>query len=206
MVEKRPKSGYLPDKTLNLLKVHMNTPNIRDFCYKNTQWSIFQAEYTKKLGYSMIFFRKIGKITLFHTKLTSRINTTGRKIQKIGFYGKRSTNFKSFPLQLITQITIIVEHTEKFAQFATLHNTNKLVRNSHVLSQKSGIFSSATAIFSKKHKLFTHKILKQQVITHTSIVKRIMVSVTNMHPSSSNALLCQLVSQTYRLLHKILNK
>ena len=60
----------------------------------------------------MVFFRKIRKITVFHTKLISSINIVDRQIRKIGFYGKTSTNFKSFSLQLIAQVTIIVEHTE----------------------------------------------------------------------------------------------
>ena len=146
---------------LILLKVHTNTLNIRDFHYKNTQWSLFQAEYTEKSEYSMIFSQKIRKITLFHTKLTSRINTTGRKIRKIGFCGKTSTNFKSFPLQLITQIAIIVEGTENLHNSQLYTIQNKLVRNSHVLSQKSGIFLKYHSnCSSNKCKLHTHKFSK----------------------------------------------
>ena len=48
----------------------------------------------------------------------------------------------------------------KFVKFATLHNTTKSVRNSHILSQKSGISSSATTIAFQKRKLLTHKNLK----------------------------------------------
>ena len=145
---------------LILLKVHTNTLNIRDFRYKNTQWSVFQAKYTKKSGYLMIFFRKIGKITLFHTRLTSRINIAGRKIRKIGFYGKTSTNFKSFPLQLITQITIIVEHTENSHNSQLYTIQNKIVRNSHVLSQNLAFSQVPQQLFFNKRKLLTHKILK----------------------------------------------
>ena len=38
----------------------------------------------------------------------------------------------------------------KFIKSVTLHNTTKLVRNSHLLSQKSGISSSATTIAFQK--------------------------------------------------------
>ena len=97
---------------LILLKVHTNTPNTRDFRHKSSQSKRFYAEYTEKSGYSMVFFRKIGKITVFHTKLTTSISLVGRKIRKIGFYDKTGTIFKSFPLQEIAKVTIIVEHTE----------------------------------------------------------------------------------------------
>ena len=144
---------------LILPKVHTNTPNIQDFRFKNIQWGIFQAEYTKKSGYSMVFFRKNRENHSISQKLFSRINVVGRKIRKIGFYGKTSTNIKSFPLQLIPQITIIVEHTDN------LHNSQlyTIQTNSHVLSQKNLAFSqSATAIVLQKRKLLTHKIIKQQ--------------------------------------------
>ena len=98
----------------------------------------------------------------------------GRKIRKIGFYGKTSTNFKSFPLQLITQITIFVEDTENSHNSQLYTIQNKSVRNSHVLSQKSGIFSSATAIVQQTNANCSHtKFSKQQLTAHTSIVKRI---------------------------------
>ena len=156
----------------------------------------------------MIFFRKIGKITLFHTKLTSRLNATGRKIQKIKFCGKTSTNFKSFPLQQITQITIIVENTENSHNPQLYTIQNKLVRNSHVLSQKSGIFSSATTIvLQTSAKCSCTKFSKQQLTAHMSIVKRIMVSVTNTHPSSSNiTIVVTGVSKQSNIAHKLLNK
>ena len=189
---------------LILLKVHTNTPNIRDFRSNNIQWSVFQAEYTEKLGYSMVFFRKIGKITVFHTKLTTSISLVGRKIRKIGFYDKTGTIFKSFSLQKIAKVTIIVEHT-KNSQNSRLYT---IENNSNQSSEKFSPIVSKIWHFLKCHNNCystsvncTHtKISKQQLTAHTFIVKRIMVSVTNTHLSSSNALLCQLVSQTHKLL------
>ena len=171
---------------------------------KNIQWSVFQAEYTEKSGHSMVFFRKIGKITIFHTKLTTSISLVGRKIRKIGFYDKTGTIFKSFPLQEITKITIIVKYTENSQnlRLCTIEN------NSNQSSEKFSPIVSKIWHFLKCHNNCyltsvncSHtKISKQQLIAHTSIVKRITVSVTNTHNSSSNALLCQLVSQAHKLL------
>ena len=72
-----------------------------------------QAEYTEKLGYSMVFFRKI---TILRSKLFPSIKFVGRKLRKIRFFAKTSNVLKSFPLQLVAQYTI-VEHTEN------LHNS-----------------------------------------------------------------------------------
>ena len=121
----------------------------------------------------MKFFRKIGKFAIIGEKLGLKPNKLGRKHRK-------------------------------FIKFATLHNTTKLVRNSHLLSQKSGIFSSATTIVISLSVNCSHtKISKEQLTTYTPIVKRITVSVTNTHLSSSNVLLCQLVSQTHKLLKQL---
>ena len=96
---------------LILLKVHANTPNIRDFRFKNIQWSVLQAEYTENSGYSMRFFRKIGKFAIIGEKLGLQPNILGRKLRKIGFFAKTSNTLKSFALQLVAQVTI-VENTK----------------------------------------------------------------------------------------------
>ena len=75
-----------------------------------------QAEYTENSGYSMVFFRKIGKITILHTKLISSIKFVGKKLRKIGFFAKTSNVLMSISLQLVAQY-MIVEHTEN------LHNS-----------------------------------------------------------------------------------
>ena len=41
----------------------------------------------------MRFFQKIGKIAFISRKLTKGPNNLGRKLRKIGFFGKTSTNF-----------------------------------------------------------------------------------------------------------------
>ena len=59
----------------------------------------------------MVFFQKIGKITILHTELTSSIKFAGRKLRKIGFFAKTINVLKSFSLQLVAQVTI-VENTK----------------------------------------------------------------------------------------------
>ena len=113
----------------------------------------------------MIYFPKIGKTTIFHTKSTSSTNITGKKIRKIGFYGKTSSNFKSFSLKLIAQVTIIVEHTE----------------NSHLLSQIWHFLKCHNNCYSTSVNCSHAKISKEQLPPHMPIVKRITVSVTNTH-------------------------
>ena len=84
-----------------------------------------QAEYTENSGYSMVFFRKIGKITILHTKLISSIKFADRKLRKIGFFAKTSNVFKSFALQLVAQDTI-VEHTKiRTIRDSTQYNTSQ---------------------------------------------------------------------------------
>ena len=86
-------------------------PNIRDFRFKTCSGAFLHAEYTENSGYLMVFFRKIGKITISHTKLISSIKFGGRKLRKIGFFTKTSNVFMSFALKLVAQVTI-AEHTE----------------------------------------------------------------------------------------------
>ena len=57
----------------------------------------------------MRFFRKIGKFALFSIKLTIKSNNLGRKLQKIGFFAKISTNFRKLFLQIITCGYILVQ-------------------------------------------------------------------------------------------------
>ena len=104
-----------------------------------------QAESTENSGYSMAFFKKIGKITILCTKLISSFKFVGRKLRKIGFFAKTSNVLKSFSLQLVAQYTI-VEHTENSHNLRLYTIHHKPVRNSHLLSQISGISSSAKTI------------------------------------------------------------
>ena len=158
-----------------------------------------QAEYTKNLGYSMVFFRKIGKITILHTRLISSIKFAGRKLRKIRFFAKTSNVLRSFSLQLVAQDTI-VEHTKNSHNSHLYTNSEKF---SSIVSKIWHFLKCQNNCYFNKRKLLTHKNLREQLTAHTSIVKRIMVSVTNTHLSSSNALLCQLVSQTHKLLKQL---
>ena len=83
---------------LILLKIYMKTPNTRDFHHKSLNYSIFYAEYTKNLGYSMRFFRKIGKITVISVLLIKKPNNLGRKLRKNGFFAITSKNFRKYYL------------------------------------------------------------------------------------------------------------
>ena len=186
-------------KTLISLQIYTKTPNTRDFRHKILNYSVFKAEYTENSGYSMIFFRKIGKITILHTKLISSIKFVGRKLRKIGIFAKTSNVLKSFSLQLVAQDTI-VEHTKNSHNSHLYTNSEKF---SPIVSKIWHFLKCHNNCYSNRRKVLTHKNLKEQLTPHTSIVKRIAVSVTNMHLSSSNALLCQLVPQTHKLLKQL---
>ena len=165
------KSGYSLYKMLILLKVHTNNLNIRDFRFKTYSGAFLQAEYTENSGYSMVFFRKIRKITISHTKLISSIKFVGRKLRKIGFFAKTSNVFMSFALKLVAQVTI-AEHTENSHNSHLYTIQHKSVRNSHLLSQRFGISSSATTIvIPTSVNCSQAKISKEQLTPHTSIVK-----------------------------------
>ena len=84
--EKSEKLGYSLIKMLILLKIYTKTPNTRDFRHKNSQSEHFHAEYTENSGYSMRFFQKIGKFTVFSIKLTIKPNNLSRKLRKVGFF------------------------------------------------------------------------------------------------------------------------
>ena len=92
----------------------------------------------------------------------------------------------------------------KFAKFATLHNTTQIDEKSSPIVIKIWHFLKCHNNCISKSVNCSHiKISKEQLTAHTPIVKRISVSVTNTHLSSSNALLCQLVSQTHKLLKQL---
>ena len=86
----------------------------------------------------------------------------------------------------------------------TLHNTTQISEKfSPIVSKIWHFLKCHNNCYFNKRKLLTHKNLKEQLTAHTPIVKRIMVSVTNTHLSSSNALLCQLVPQMHKLLKQL---
>ena len=110
--------------------------------------------------------------------------------------------FSSYFLQKPS--TIIVEHTENSHNSRLYTIQHKTVRNSHLLSHKLAFSQVPQQLFFKQVQIaLTQNSQKQQLTAHTPIVKRIMVSVTNTHPSSSNAQLCQLVPQMHKLLKLI---
>ena len=121
----------------------------------------------------MRFVRKIGKFAIISVKLGLKPNNWVKSTEN-------SHNSRLYTIQ------------------------HKSVRNSHLLSQISGISSNAkTIVISTSINCSHTKISKEQLTAHMPIVKRIAVSVTNTHLSSSNALLCQLVSQTHKLLKQL---
>ena len=76
------KIGIFADQDAYFTKNLHETPNTRDFRHKSLNYSIFYAEYTKNSGYSMRFFRKIGKFAIIGVKLTLKPNNLGRKLEK----------------------------------------------------------------------------------------------------------------------------
>ena len=96
---------------LILLKVHTNTPNIRDFRFKNIQWSVFAGRIHRKLGIFDEIFPKNQKNHNIAHKVNFKYQICGWKLRKIGFFAKTSNVLKSLSLQLVAQVTI-VEHTE----------------------------------------------------------------------------------------------
>ena len=145
----------------------------------------------RKLGVFDEIFPKNWKFRIISYKSKLKINIVGRKIQKIGFYGKTSTNFQSFSLQLIAQITNCCRTHQKnknLPNSSPYTIQNKIVRNSHVLSQNLAFFSSATTIVLQTSANCSHtKFSKQQLTAHTSIVKRIMAKCYKHAPLSSKS-------------------
>ena len=74
----------------------------------------------------------------------------------------------------------------------TLHNTTQISEKfSPIITKIWHFLKCHNNCISKSVNCSHIKISKEQLTAHTPIVKRITVSVTNMHLSSSNALLCQ---------------
>ena len=121
----------------------------------------------------MRFFRKIRKFAIIGIKLGQKPNKLGRKHRK-------------------------------FTKFATLHNTAQISEKfSPIVTKIWHFLKCHNNCISKSVNCSHIKISKEQLTAHTPIVKRITVSVTNTHLSSSNTLLCQLVSQTHKLLKQL---
>ena len=74
----------------------MKTPNTRDFCHNNSQLERFHAEYTKNSGYSMRFFQKIGKFSLFGIKLTINLTIWVENSEKSDFLLKQVRIFTHY--------------------------------------------------------------------------------------------------------------
>ena len=86
------KLAYSLSKMLISIQITTKTPNIRDFRHNNSKFDRVHAEYTKNSGYSMRFFRKIGKICINWYKINHISNNLGRKLRKIGIFTKTGTN------------------------------------------------------------------------------------------------------------------
>ena len=163
---------------------------------------MLHAKYTENSGYSMRFFRKIGKFVIIGIKLSIKPNKLGRKLRKIGFFAKTGNTSKSLSLQLVAQVSI-VENTEN-SHNTRLYTIQQIGEKFSPIITKSGISSSATTIAFQKRKLLTHKNLKGAINRHSPIVKRITASVTNTHLSSSNAQITKTTKTSvyYKLQHK----
>ena len=154
------KIGYSLIKMLISLKIYTKTPNTQDFHNKNSQFK-------QKLGIFDEIFLKNREIHIIWYKINHKSNNLGRKLRKIGFFGKTGTNFHTLFLQIsicgykLTQklknncftiqiyvvifhklyltktSTIIVENTKNSPNSSSYTIENKIVRNSHLLSHKN---------------------------------------------------------------------
>ena len=105
----------------------------------------------------MRFSQKIGKFAIIGIKLGLKPNKLGRKHRK-------------------------------FAKFATLHNTTQISEKfSPIVTKIWHFLKCHNNCISKSVNCSHIKISKEQLTAHMPIVKRITVSVTNTHLSSSNA-------------------
>ena len=74
----------------------MKTPNTRDFHHKNSKIERFHAEHTENSGYSMRFFRKIGKLALFGIKLNIDLTIWVENSEKSDFSLKQVRIFAHY--------------------------------------------------------------------------------------------------------------
>ena len=152
------------------IKITTKTPNIRDFRNNYSKFERFHAEYTENSGYSMRFFRKIGKIAVISIILIKKPNNWVENSEKsdfslelVGIFAIISTNnymwihiskiAKTAIFSTQTKVetihklilqkpsTIIVENTENPPNSSSYTIEHKVVRNSHLLFHKAGIFS-----------------------------------------------------------------
>ena len=157
----------------------------------------------------MRFFRKIGKFVIIGEKLGLKPNILGRKLRKIGFFAKTCNTLKkkkSFALQLVAQVTIVENTKKKNSQNSRLYTiqTKSGEKSSPIVTKIWHFLKCHNNCISKSVNCSHIKISKEQLIAHTPIVRRSTVSVTNTHLSSSNALLCLLVSQTHKSLKQLI--
>ena len=115
---------------------------------------------------------------------------------------------KSHNLNLTKYPQIIVENTENSPNSSTYTIEYKIVRIPHLFFSKFGIFSSVMAIVLQTSSNCSYtKHQEQQLTAHTSIVERIMASVTNTHPYLQTHYCihwCKSVNQHHQV--QILNK
>ena len=118
----------------------------------------------------MRFFRKIGKFAIIGIKLGQKPNKLGRKHRK-------------------------------FAQFATLHNTTQTSEKfSPIITKIWHFLKCHNNCISKSVNCSHTKISKEQLTAHMPIVKRITVSVTNTHLSSSTGVTNAQITKTTKNL------
>ena len=161
------------------IKITTKTPNIRDFCHNISKFERFHAEYTENSGYSIGFFRKIGKFALIGIKLTTYLTiwvenseksefslkqvrilalyfykTTvcgyiSAQLSKQSFFPHKNKVEKSHNLKLTKYPLIIVENTKNLTN-PSYTIEYKLVRNSHLLSQKLAFSQVPQQLFNKQ--------------------------------------------------------
>ena len=73
---------------MQLFYIFIQRPQKLGSSHKITQFKCFQAEYTKKLGHSLCFFRKIGKFIQIAIQLTKILTIYGGELQKFRIFRK----------------------------------------------------------------------------------------------------------------------
>ena len=162
------------------LKIYTKTPNIWDFCHKNSQLERLLCKIHWKLGIFDEIFLKNREIRIIWYKINHISNNLGRKLWKIGFFTKTGTNFCTLFLQItecgyiLVQIAktivfphktkvekshnsnltkypqIIVENTENSPNSSIYTIEYKIVRISHLLSQNWHFLKVPQQLFYKQ--------------------------------------------------------
>ena len=151
----------------------------------------------------MRFFRKIGKFAIIGIKLGLNSTNWVENSEKSDFSLKQV-----YTKIICSTISCTSRNCRKHQKIRKIRDStqyNKIGEKFSPIVIKTWHFLKCHNNCISKSVNCSHiKISKEQLTAHTPIVKRITVSVANTHLSSSNALLCLLVSQTHKSLKQLI--